>query len=162
LLLLKDLQQKSRSYVAKTSYNPPPLKDEKRLSGELDKIIQPVNKQDIKPAADQLDALKKAVNVLEALKVNPMLNAADNRTLQVAHQQLSLRASAQPGAYLPALNAMRRIISAQKVNIKDVNIVEGALQKTLTALKTIPSSEGNATDMGLSKQYYKNLKQANR
>jgi hypothetical protein len=29
LRLLKDLQQKSRSYVAKTAYNPPPLKDGK-------------------------------------------------------------------------------------------------------------------------------------
>jgi hypothetical protein len=162
LRLLKDLQQKSRSYVAKTAYNPPPLKDEKRLSGELDKIIQPINKQDIKPAADQLDALKKAVNVLETLKINPVLNGADNRTLQVANQQLSLRASAQPGTYLSALNAMRRILSAQKVAVKDVNTVEGALQKTLTSLKNIPSSGGSATDMGLSKQYYKNLKQANR
>jgi hypothetical protein len=79
----------------------------------------------------------------------------------VANQQLGLRASAQPGAYLPALNAMRRILSAQKANIKDVNIVERALQKTLTTLKTMPSSERNAADMGLSKQYYKNLKQAN-
>ncbi|RYU86835.1 hypothetical protein EWM62_16925 [Mucilaginibacter terrigena] len=162
LRLLKDLQQKSRSYVAKTAYQPTPLKMEKRLSGELDKIIQPVNRQDIKPPADQLDALKKAVNVLEALKINPALSAADSRTLQLANQQLSLRAAAQPGAYLPALNAMRRILSAPKVNTRDINVVESALQKTLTTLKKMPSSGEGPADMGLSKQYYKNLKQANR
>ena len=38
LRLLKDLQQKSRAYVAKTSYNPPPIKMEKRLSGDLTKL----------------------------------------------------------------------------------------------------------------------------
>lgn len=162
LRLLKDLQQKSRSYVAKTAYNPPPLKDEKRLSGELDKIIQPVNKQEIKPVTDQMAALKKAVAVLESLKQNPVKTPADNMILQSAYQQLSLNASQQPGVYLPALNAMRRVLSAQKANTNDVNTIERALQKTLTELKNMPSAKGNPTDMGLSKQYYKNLKKANR
>ncbi|MFA6246689.1 MAG: hypothetical protein WC615_07095 [Mucilaginibacter sp.] len=162
LRLLKDLQQKSRAFVAKTAYNPPPLKQEKRLSGELDKIIQPINKQDIKPVADQMDALKKAVNVLESLKTNPILSAADNRVLQLANQQLGLKASAKPGVYLPALNAMRRILSATPAKSKDVDLAERALQRTLTTLKKMPSSNANTTDMGLSKQYYKNLKQANR
>lgn len=162
LRLLKDLQQKSRSFVAKTSYNPPPLKPEKRLSGELDKITDPVNQQDIKPAADQLDALKKAVSVLEALKIKPVLSNADNRTLQVANQQLSLRASAQPGVYLPSLSAMRRVLTMKKVSVTDINIVERALQKTLIPLKTMPASANGPADMGLSRQYYKNLKQNNR
>lgn len=162
LRLLKDLQQKSRAFVAKTAYNPPPLKQEKRLSGELDKIIQPVSKQDIKPITDQMDALKKAVNVLEGLKMNPVLNAADNRILQLANQQLGSKASAQPGVYLPALNAMRRILANPAANAKDVALVERALQRTLSTLKNMPSSNANTTDMGLSKQYYKNLKQANR
>lgn len=162
LRLLKDLQQKSRAFVAKTAYNPPPLKQEKRLSGELDKIIQPINKQDIKPIADQMDALKKAVNILERLKTNPLLSAADNRVLQLANQQLGLKASAQPGVYLPALNAMRRILATPAANAKDVGLVERALQRTLTTLKNMPASGTNTADMGLSKQYYKNLKQANR
>jgi hypothetical protein len=162
LRLLKDLQQKSRAYVAKTAYNPPPLKQEKRLSGELDKIIQPINKQDIKPPADQMEVLKKAVNVLEGLKINPMLSAADNRVLQLANQQLGLKASAQPGVYLPALNAMRRILAGTQANATDVALVERALQQTLTTLKNMPASNANTADMGLSRQYYKNLKQANR
>ncbi|GGH13461.1 DUF4175 family protein [Mucilaginibacter phyllosphaerae] len=162
LRLLKDLQQKSRSFVAKTAYNPPPLKDEKRLSGELDKIIQPINKQDIKPVADQTDGLKKAVTVLEGLKQNPVKKAADGQVLQAAYLQLSQRASQQPGIYLPAMNAMRRILSSPKANLNDINSVERVLQKTLIALKNMPSAQGNQVDMGLSKQYYKNLKQANR
>lgn len=160
LRLLKDLQQKSRAYVPKTAYNPPPLKPEKRLSGELDKIIQPVNKQEIKAPADQLEALKKAINVLEALKTRPVLNTADSRTLQIAAQQLGLRASAWPGVYLPAMNAVRRILTTP--GSKDINIAETAIQKALTKLKAMPSLADGPADMGLSKQYYKNLKQANR
>jgi hypothetical protein len=109
-----------------------------------------------------MDALKNAVDVLESLKMNPVLNATDNRILQRANQQLGLKASAQPGVYLPALNAMRRILSSSQANSKDVDLAERALQRTLTTLKNMPVSSANITDMGLSKQYYKNLKQANR
>ncbi|WP_374951675.1 hypothetical protein [Mucilaginibacter sp.] len=162
LRLLKDLQQKSRSYVAKTSYNPPPLKPEKRLAGELDKIIQPVNKQEIKTPIDNQLMLKNAVAVLEGLKLKPFLASADHRTLQLANQRLSEIASAQPGVYLPALSAMRRILSAQKVSLADVNLVEQAIQKTLTAAKITPQAAASANDMGLSKSYFKNLKKVNR
>jgi hypothetical protein len=81
LRLLKDLQQKSRMYVAKTSYNPPALKLEKRLSGDLSKINQPINKSDIKPGADQYENLKKAVQVLAQLKVTPKMSNAGNMCL---------------------------------------------------------------------------------
>ena len=162
LRLLKDLQQKSRAFVAKTAYNPPPLKQEKRLSGELDKIIQPVSKQVIKPVDGQLAALTKAVGILEALKINPALSVSDTRILQVANQQLGSRASAQPGVFLPALNAMRRILSSSKANNKDVGLVETALQKALATLENMPAADAITVDMGLSKQYFKNLKQANR
>lgn len=160
LRLLKDLQQKSRSFVAKTAYNPPPLKPEKRLSGELDKIIQPVNQQEVKPVADKQEALKNAINVLEQLKISPVLNAVDKRTLQIANQQLSVKASAQPGTYLPALSAMRRILSAKIMGGDDINTVEQVINKALAPVKVTPTSDSTPADMGLSRRYFQNLKQA--
>ncbi|MGF7040615.1 DUF4175 family protein [Mucilaginibacter lappiensis] len=163
LRLLKDLQQKSRMYVAKTSYNPPPLKLDKRLSGDLSKISQPVNKQDIKPGTDQFENLKKAAGVLEQLKVKPQANNADLHVLSLANQQLSLQASVQPGIYLPALSAMRRILSNQNnIKLNDIALVEKAIQKTLVPVKKIPTATQAPADMGLSNDYYKNLNHLNR
>ncbi|OOQ59168.1 DUF4175 family protein [Mucilaginibacter pedocola] len=160
LRLLKDLQQKSRSYVAKTAYNPTPIKLEKRLTGELDKVIQPTAKQEMKPAPEPYQALKNAINVLEQLKQNPKLTEADKRILQAANGQLSLRASAQPGSYVAALGAMRRILAAQTADLKDIATVEAAIQKTISAPGAKPSAQGQSADMGLSRSYFKNLKQA--
>lgn len=162
LRLLKDLQQKSRMYVAKTAYNPPPFKMEKRLSGELDKVIDPNNKQEIKPSADRQEALRSAIVVLQNLSAGKAASPADKRILQLADQKLSENASAQPGVYLPALNAMRRVLSASAPKRTDIALVEQAIQKTLSPLKTVPSSAPVSADMGLSKQYYKNLKSLNR
>jgi len=163
LRLLKDLQQKSRMYVAKTSYNPPALKLEKRLSGDLSKINQPINKSDVKPGTDQYENLKKAVQVLAQLKVAPKMSDADEHVLALANQQLSSKASAQPGAYLPALSAMRRILSkANKIKPGDIPLVERAIQKTLISADKMPVAAQCPADLGLSQQYYKNLNRLNR
>ena len=163
LRLLKDLQQKSRLYVAKTAFNPPPLKLEKRLSGDLSKVNQPIIQHDIKPGTDQLVSLRKAIEILEQLKSGGGRSSKDLQILALTNQQLSLRASAEPRIYLAALSAMRRILSDRR-NIKpdDIIRVEKAIQKTLTPAKRMPVAMQNPVDMGLSQEYYKNLNQLNR
>ena len=163
LRLLKDLQQKSRAYVAKTSYNPPPLKNEKRLTGDLSKIGQPVKQQDIKAREDKFTNLKKAATLLEDLKNGQNLTGTDRLTLQLAEQQLSLQASAEPGIYLSAISALHRILSVdKKVKPDDIAMAEKAIQKTLVQTNTMPSPGQTSADMGLAKGYYKNLNHLNR
>ena len=157
LRLLKDLQQKSRSFVAKTSYNPPPIKPDKRLTGDLSKIIEPVNQQNMKPATDKFETLKKAATILEQSK-HLALTTADKRILQLAGQQLAVQASAQPGIYLKAVSAMRRIIASEKqVAATDRNVVERAIQKSLPGGKVTPTAANTTADMGLAQRYFKNL-----
>lgn len=158
LRLLKDLQQKSRSYVAKTSYKPSPLKMEKRLSGDLDKIIQPSNKQELKPGADQYQTLKYAAQLLEQIRISRIYSDADKHILQMAKQQLAEKASAQPGIYLAAVSAINRILLAKQPVLKDIDVVEQAIHRTLPQSARIPQSNTAAPDMGLAQHYYQNLK----
>ena len=162
LRLLKDLQQKSRAYVAKTAYNPPPLKIEKRLSGDLSKIAQPVNEQRIKVQDDNYGSLKKAINVLEQLKYAPQLRGGDKITLEIAEQQLGTKASVESGSYLPALSAIHRILNDNKAKLTDIAAIEKAIQKTLPQKGMMPSQAQTTADMGLSQGYYKNLNHNNR
>jgi hypothetical protein len=157
LRLLKDLQQKSRMYVAKTAYNPAPLKMEKRLTGDLDKIIQPTDHRDIKSGNDQYESFKNAIAILEQLKNGAVIDNTDMHALQLANQQLSEKASSQPEIYLPAVSALRRILSARKAKNYDIGTVEKAIQRILPVSKPLPAALQNSADMGLSKEYYKNL-----
>ena len=163
LRLLKDLQQKSRSYVAKTAFNPTPLKLDKRLSGDLSKIIQPADHQDVHAAADQFDALKRSVAILDQLKLSPVLNGADYRTLQSANLQISIKATQQPGVYLGAASAMRRLLAGNKAHTTtDVSTVEQAIQRILPASLSLPQNTSSGPDMGLSRGYYLKLNRTNR
>jgi hypothetical protein len=165
LRLLKDLQQKSRAYVAKTAFNPPPLKMvEKRLSGDLTKIGQPLLQQDIKQNTDTYADLKKAASVLDVMKQTRAIAPADMHTLQMAGVKLSSLAIEQPAVYLSAVTAMHHILSAtatQNISLGDINKVETALQKALPASVKLPQSGQTSADMGLSQSYYKNLSHLN-
>ena len=163
LRLLKDLQQKSRAYVAKTAFNPTPLKMEKRLTGDLSKITDPADHQTIKVSDDQFDALKKLVIILDQLKNAAGLTAADYRTLQIANLQISAKAAQQPGVYLGAAGSMRRILAGNKKSTgADVAIVESAVQKMLPVNQSLPQNKTCAADMGLSQGYYLKLNRLNR
>jgi hypothetical protein len=158
LRLLKDLQQKSRSFVAKTAYNPSPLKMEKRLSGDLDKIIQPTEHRELKPVEDRFSSLKKAVSILEQLSYTNNINSADRRLLQEANQQLSEKAVLKSGAYLGAASAMRRIIAGNKKGLSaNIAIVETAIRKILPSSEVLPQSGSTTADMGLSQSYFLNF-----
>jgi hypothetical protein len=164
LRLIKDLQQKSRSYVAKTAYNPPPLKLEKRLTGDLNKINQPANHTDVKPTvSDAAQMLNNAAPVMDKLSAHIPLTATGLKRLQLAGQQLSSLASTQPAQYLSAVNAMHRLLkSPARATVKDIGLVEVAIQKAMSNSPSLPQKRVVPADMGLSNQYYKNLNQINR
>jgi hypothetical protein len=62
------VQQSSRAYVAKTGFEPPPLKpQEKRLTGELDKVGQPRHRREYAPDRS-FPAVREAVPVLTKLQ----------------------------------------------------------------------------------------------
>jgi hypothetical protein len=135
---------------------------EKRLSGDLTKIAQPVDKQDIKPEVDQYDALKKAVSVLEQSKNTGILSGPDRHILQLAGQTLGTKAASEPGIYLAPMNALHRILSDNSLTLKNINSVERGLQAALPGMKSLPQNTASSVDMDLSKNYHKNLNRFNR
>lgn len=189
LRLLKDLQQQSRAYVAKTGVKVPPLKPEKRLTGDLGSIINPVHRDGDR--APLLSREQAAIGVLEQLRTDdtvgrlsatgaapalgttaatgaaPALGvAAATPTAALAPAQaLLIRAAAsEPLRYLPALEAIGRIqnqISGRApADPRDIRLVEKALHRLLPTPAFAP---GGATGSGyhrLSSAYFDHLNNA--
>ncbi len=161
LRLLKDLQQKSRVYVAKTSSKTTPLQPkEKRLTGELDKIAQPTFQSESKPENIGLASLRQALAVLEEMKMHTL--PADKLVpLQQAGQHLVEAASANPAKYISAIEAYKRIVNG-RTKTNDVKQVEKALQTLLQVPANVPSQKLMAPSSNLSQQYFNNLKKGSR
>jgi hypothetical protein len=160
LRLLKDLQQKSRAYVSKTALKTPAIKSEKRLSAELDKIIQPSAERTILKSEEQ-NALKKSTSIIAKLKDGKKLNQSEYSILQNANRNLAAKASAQPGTYLKALGIMRKILSKSgngKVSFGELSTMEVALQSMIKNEVKTPQATTAAPKTSLSTEYFNSLK----
>jgi len=79
LELLKTVQQKSRVYVKRTNYDPPPIKeDEKRLSGELKDLEKEIRKEQL-----ELDQqIEPLASMVLGILTKEELSAADLQTVR--------------------------------------------------------------------------------
>jgi hypothetical protein len=162
LRLLKELQQKSREYVAKTNTHTTPLKPaEKRLTGELDKVIGSSRKIKLPPTASPVMALRKAIGVLARLRDKNQLHIDEWEILDQSLVQLTIKASEDPATYLASLEAMKGIL--QKTHSEqDITRVEKALQKLIKIPAAAPAAGKISPDMNLSTDYFFYLRKQGR
>ncbi|WP_316821762.1 hypothetical protein [Pedobacter gandavensis] len=170
LRLLKDLQQKSRAYVAKTTVKVSQLKEDKRLSGELDKIGTPVQNNSFEPQEKQQKVLKEMLGLLEnrkagmgemtAKRVNKMEGLAheERQLMQETEQYMILSASDHPELFLPALAVSRKLMSGNNSSTKDIALLQKAILKMLGAVNVIPQLPNSAPASTLAEKYFNQLK----
>jgi hypothetical protein len=151
LRLLKDLQQKSRAYVAKTGVKVTPLDVKKRLTGKLDDITDPKQEASVTQEPSAEDKLRMALSVLD----RTILSGPAIGILQEASRQLGRRAAIKPAEYLAGFQAMRRILAGGDVEA-DHRIAQQAIQKMVAVPEANPSLHRGVPDAGLSKLYFNN------
>ena len=158
LRLLKDLQQKSRAYVAKSTFKTSTLKPEKRLTGELTEITAALNRSTGGNQDKVNISLKQAIGVLESKKTVKILMSQDVSILLKAQEQLISRAAVAPTIYLPALQSLKRIINGQTSGARDIERAEKGITYLLGQQAATPSPQRNTSSSGLTRSYFDHLK----
>jgi hypothetical protein len=155
LRLLKDLQQQSRAYVAKTGVRVTPLNPAKRLTGELKDIQAPVQKAVAAGELGETEVLRIALGLLEGRRAGWVaMGDGDRALLQQAVRRMGREAAARPGEYLVAYEAMRDIVAGKAA---DILTVERAIRTLLPDSELSPGAGRGAGDDGLSRLYFLHL-----
>jgi hypothetical protein len=134
LELIKAIQQKSRVYVERVGFEPPPLKPaEKRLTGELNEITNPKRVWEAKEQPIAYPAMREAVRILEQVKHqgSMQLTSKEVRTLEAAGVELGSIMLEQPGISVRVLNTLREIAGGQKLPSVQVAELQQILVKLL-------------------------------
>ena len=156
LRLLKDLQQQSRSFVAKTGARVTPLNPAKRLTGDLAGIQTAVQKTTVAGDLPETEVLRMVLALLEARRAGRVeMNDADQGLLQQALRRLGREAAARPGEYLSAYQAMRRMAAGAMAG--DIPVIERAIRTLLPVTEALPVAEQRPVDAGLSQLYFRHL-----
>ncbi len=145
LKLLKEISQDSRVYVHRTGFDPPPLKEEKRLTGDLTEI-ENSSSQYQKEKLNVYPNIKQAFLVIEKLlqqKTITITSAQKNQFLK-AGQELSVVALNQPGKYLRSLSLITALtenkIEADK-KVEALKEIRKAFWNVLPNETTSPQSK---------------------
>ena len=130
LKLLKEISNDSRIYVHRTGFDPPPLKEEKRLSADLTEIFSSTatSKRENK---NLFPEIQKALQQIEFLlqQSNPILSSDNKEQFQSAGQELAMVAIEQPGQFLDGLSLLKKVT--------DDAISQGELPIALRSIQNI-------------------------
>ena len=160
LRMLKEVQQSTRAYAAKTGFDPPPLKEpEKRLTGDLSKIKAPTEKRTIE-AETKLPHTRNALKWLERQRQGSRYSQQDVALLERAGRELAQEALTKPGRYLRAMQDLRTLIAdinANRALCPDcLTTVERAWYELLPPAKPAPQKQG-VTRSRLGRGYLERL-----
>ncbi|HVW59865.1 MAG TPA: DUF4175 family protein [Puia sp.] len=171
LRLLKDLQQKSRAYVAKTGVRVTPPDPNKRLTGKLDEVLMPRWHSVYDKNVTDEDKLRMALSVLDR---GGMINKTESEVLIEASRLLGKQAMARPGEYLAGFQAIKRVVAGagnggggmreengkapgEGERLTDSQLAQEAIRKMVSVPSANPVLEKEASDAGLSRLYFSNV-----
>jgi len=158
LRLLKDLQQKSRAYVAKTTVKTAALKNEKRLTGELDKIVEPRQNVYFENKNGDNEELRTLLSLLNIHRDGKAFTTNDRALLQSAEKHLVTAASSHPESYLDALKSLRNLAQTKTPQAKDLDQVAKAIYQLIGVQAAQPQPQIGGTVKKLSDRYFNHLK----
>jgi len=110
LNLLKQISNDSRVYVHRTGFEPPPLKEDKRLSGDLSEVKTNTNQQNENREKD-FPAIRQALIVIENLLAQKAktISVDDEKNFNKAAQEVAIEALKTPLVYLKSLSLVKSL-----------------------------------------------------
>ena len=146
LKLIQEIKNSARIYVHRIGFDPPPIKEDKRLTGDI-KGIKNYQKTASNSFEQEFVNIRKAIVRLdEFINTNGNYEKSDAILFQMAGNELALKAIEEPGKYLTTLQKIKTISENKMRSKSEYN----AIQKVLLAL--LPETEKQPG----SKQDFKN------
>ena len=138
LKLIQEIKNSARIYVHRIGFDPPPIKEDKRLSGEL-KDIKGFSKTEDLKAEEAYPNMKAALETL-ALVVSQKVNLSekDKVILKAAGDELGVLAINQPSKYLKTLQELKWLSESEQTDMVRVSLVYAGLLRALPNQKAVP------------------------
>jgi hypothetical protein len=162
LKLLKEISNDSRIYVHRTGFDPPPIKEEKRLTANLEEVRNSTGRTE-QSLSKRYPEIRKTVVLIDELLSHSEIITSDKQQLHKAGQELATIAIEQSGKYLDGLSLIKRITD-EKLKIEELH---QALEKIKIILwKVLPEESASPTKSELTtheldQQFLKSLNKLN-
>jgi len=140
LKLIQDIKNSARIYVHRIGFDPPPIKEDKRLTGKLDEVSSYKKSENLETEIT-FPFIRKSIIRLEQLKGNDSSLLEEDRVLfEKAGNELATLAIEFPGKYLKTLQQLKWFSEGKE----DVQLLYKEVQKSLILAIPKPNDSPNS------------------
>lgn len=151
LALLQEIKNSARIYVHRIGYDPPPIKEDFRLTGKTDMVSGFQKSRDLEKE-DPYFNMRQAVSRMEQLiEEEEKITSKDREIFELAANELAKLAIESPGNFLNTLQELKWLTEARPAGKDIVKEVQKGL------LNALPSPETSATKLKTSSGELNNL-----
>ncbi|WP_245233043.1 DUF4175 family protein [Maribacter forsetii] len=141
LKYIQEIKNSARIYVHRIGFDPPPIKEDSRLTGKI-KDIENYSKNETITAERPFEAIEKAVSRLEQLAHSESdYHESDNTLFTAAGNELAQLAIENPGKYLQVLQGLKSMENNTGRTVTNYRFVQKGLLLALPKTPQIPGAE---------------------
>ncbi|WP_109097408.1 tryptophan-rich sensory protein [Aquimarina sp. AU58] len=138
LKLIQEIKNSARVYVHRIGFDPPPIKEDKRLTGKIDEVSNFRKKEELQ-LPELYPSIYKTVLRLEQLISNKtILTDKDRLLFKQAGNELAVKAIESPGKYLKTLQQLKQITENRAISPSILIEVQRGLFYALPELQPNP------------------------
>ncbi|TLP71887.1 tryptophan-rich sensory protein [Maribacter sp. ACAM166] len=146
LKLIQEIKNSARIYVHRIGFDPPPIKEESRLTGSI-KDVGNFRKNKSMEVVQPFKAMEDAVARLETLiSGNSIFKEKDKVLFTAAGIELARLAIENPGEYLQLLQGLKGIENNTQRTISNYKFVQKGVLSALPQTKQLPGSKMGYAD----------------
>ncbi|UII25934.1 hypothetical protein LVD15_21935 [Fulvivirga maritima] len=135
LKLIKEIKNDARIYVHRIGFDPPPIKEKSRLTGDIDQVNSHSVNSDFHKS-DSYKHIRMALPIIHEFidKEKATLNKNEKLVLKKASEELAQEALFHPGKYLHSLQALKRISQKKEPMNYEKRVFQIILKDLITVL----------------------------
>jgi len=146
LKLIQEIKNSARIYVHRIGFDPPPIKEDKRLTGEID-AVKTYQKTDVISQIDEFDSMRKSVaRITEIHSKRSIISDNDRKLFAAAGSELAALAIEKPGSYLNTLQGLKLLSEQKQSSAWQLLEVQSGLMTALPDMDTSPKKEARFND----------------
>ncbi|PKD18307.1 hypothetical protein APR41_03915 [Salegentibacter salinarum] len=144
--LIQEIKNSARIYVHRIGFDPPPIKEDARLSGELEEVGNFSKKEELENPDEYL-FMRNSILRLEELKdSNSEISETDRELFEKAGNELAEKAIAEPGKYLNTLQQLKQLAEVQQTEQDLISEVQKGLMQALPKVSPEPGKRNGFSD----------------
>jgi hypothetical protein len=156
LELIQEIKNSARIYVHRIGFDPPPIKEEKRLTGDINEIANYDKKEQFDHALS-FASTRKAISRLELLSMGSTTFKETDRVLfQETGNELAKKAVVEPLKYLKVLQGLRDLERADARTSEKFREIQKSLLSVIGEVESNPGKKTGLQDE-INRLYLKEL-----